>query len=134
MISADVFVATREAPGNRETRHKAAGEALGLMRLEHSRTDAIHVEPMAGEIAEVTILRLALAPLTKEEIARGIEVFQQSGARLLSGLGRVRAAGQRDHEASVNAVVNLKSHCDVAIGRMTRIRQRIAAPQDGEAV
>ena len=117
MVSAQVFIAFVESPGNGKAGDYAAQKILGLVRPHHGHAGAIQIDLAAG-LVEFQQTVLPMLPMPDVVLAQFVAGLEQTGARLLSGFGPDAAETQRQGELSVTRrQVDLAGERDVSVFR-----------------
>ena len=115
VITAEIFVAFVESPGNRKAGDDPAEKVLGLVRAQHARRRAVKIV-FAFRFVELEQRALPVFPVEDIMLAKLSVIFEQAGAHLLSCLRRLRAKTQRQHELSLaGGEVNFSGAGQVAI-------------------
>ena len=115
MVSAQIFIALVESPGNRKAGDYASQKILGLVRAHHGHAGAIEIDFTAGLI-EFQQAVLPILPMPDVVLAQFVVRLEQTGPRLLSGFGPDAAETQRQGELAVaGSQVDLAGKGDVSV-------------------
>ena len=119
VIAAEILVAARETPRDRQAGDDAARERLRLVGAQHRRADAIGARPaIVARRIERHQPRLPVMPRLGEIGERGIEAVGKAGDDAIGGLFGLPAEAQGDVERAIaGRKIDLGGQRDIAAAR-----------------
>src|ERR1043166_8671810 len=130
MVAAEILVAFREAPGNRQAGDVAAGVGALLVRTQHRRADAVSVRP-AGRSLRIEGKKHCLPGAPRRGVSghRLIDAVVETGANVKRRFRGAAPESQREDEAAGAGVqVDLAGQGDIAVGRVVIAPAQLEMP------